>query len=175
MLQMAYGLECYSYDPQMMQRCLTPGSLAPSRGPPNPQRMLFLLGDSHAIALVPAFDAALRNQMGVAYATGGDCVRYVPSSLAPDEVQWQAGNTSVDLTLHPAVSFNGISGNSRPSFRPEWAAFMRGTYVTSQCSAWNSRLNSVLSAQLQPGDILAVTVAELVSLCKRMHYTHTHS
>ena len=146
-------------DRNMMQRCFTPGNIAPTRGPPNPQRMLFLLGDSHAIALVPAFDAALRNQMGVAYATGGDCVRFVPSALAPDEAQWEAGNHSVDTTLHPAVYHNHAA--SRPSFRPEWARYMRQTYVSSSCSTWNSMLNSVLSAQLRPGDILAVTVAEL--------------
>lgn len=62
-----YGHQCFNQDPIIIASCLTPGDIAPARGGTNPSRMLFLLGDSHAAAVVAGLSAALKGLMNVAW------------------------------------------------------------------------------------------------------------
>lgn len=130
-----YGHPCFTQVPETIQRCLTPGDIAPPRGSPGTpsSRTLFLLGDSHAAAMVATLSAATKGAFNVAWSTtlfGGGFNGPWPQTYC-NHGGWEAC---------------------------QWA---RDVYYSSYTASYVSTVRSTLESQLQPGDVVAVVTAEL--------------
>lgn len=121
--------------------CLTPGhalSHAPTRGGDAPSRVLFLVGDSHAMHLVSSFGSALAGEnLSFAYtarkAAGGWTADW--PDPPPDETECEANNARACIKTTE-------------------------NHYDSQSPGWGAVINATLEAQLQPGDVLALSHGE---------------
>lgn len=135
----AYGSACWNADPALAVRCLTPGdpvshafARPASHSSSYASPVLFLVGDSHATALIAAFGSALVGENAqLAFAmmdSGGGFQANWPNPATPG-----CGRTC-----------NRITEIHYESAAPTWVA----------------SVTAGLEAQLRPGDVLALTTAE---------------
>ena len=145
----AFSAACYDRDPAIVISCLTPGAtltryplgghpiddkrciVTPRRGGGNPERMLWLVGDSHAAGYVPALMSALQGEYTVIFSSRG----------------WQQGFNAIfpcDESLgEPFPMEEGVHGANRGG---GWAATQL-------------ELATVLE-HMQEGDMLAIVNSE---------------
>ena len=136
---MVFGSRCFDrympFDLTLAAKCLTPGdeySLAPARGGAHPDRVLFLVGDSHAAMLLPAFASALKGE---------------PLSVALASVGNGAG-------------FQGAFPNPAPAECGEDCDRITERATESGSNTWVTAVRAILDDQVQAGDIVAVVTAE---------------
>ena len=130
-----YGAECFTTDAALGVRCLTPGDLAPARGidlAGQPARMLFVLGDSHAAALVAGLSAAVKGSMGVAWTAA----------------LWGGG-------------FNGEWPDLGEAECEEDCPWLVDAYHETHTAVYVERLLGALRMSLQPGDVVTLVTSEL--------------
>ena len=133
-----YGSACWTTDATVSTNCLTPGhpaSNAPARGGSNPSRVLFLVGDSHSLAMVATFGAALVNSpFSLAYTAMSDGGGF--------QADWP--NPAPDCAPATQRTCNRQTQLHHEANAPAWVAGVR----------------LALDAQMQVGDVLALVTAE---------------
>lgn len=141
-----WGSRCWTLDGGVASHCLTPGdalSQAPARGSPlpggghAPTRVMFLVGDSHALHLVAGLGAAIAGEYSLAYSS----------------------------TLEGA-GFNPVWPNVGADYAcqvdPSWVCrYWARRHVRYGGPAWVDAVRATLASQLRAGDVLTIVNAWL--------------